>query len=332
MWKILRFYGILSYRGDFMHDKTIDNILEILKEKRDRMTWEYHDVPNTAGEQKMYRWPGREDESIIVTLHRSRRQEQLFHHHDYFYFNYTYKGQYEAHSQKHGNVIQIKEGEIYAGQPYAGHILLPHDDDAVIVCVLIKPGALYDSFLSFLSEFPPLIRFILEPSTSTYSEEIIHLKTEGNENIRLLLEMMMEEYAYSSDTTQTMLKAQLAALLVAIAREHSKNQKSKNSDMAGRLLRYIDQHIADVTLKSIGAQFSYHPNYISSVIHKELGKTFSTVLTERRMIRAASLLKGTDLSVAKVADMVGYTDASNFHKAFKEYYSCSPREFAGLSR
>lgn len=314
-----------------MERNRIAEIIDVLKRKRSEMDWSYHDVPGVADRQKMYRWPGTENENIIVTLHISSRQEQLFHRHGYFYLNYTYRGLYDVHSQKYGNVIRVNEGDIYAGQPYAGHILMPHDDDTVIVCILIKPEVMFDNFLPFLSGFPQFIKFVLEPSSSTYSDEIIHLSTEESDRIRGLVEGMMEEYAYAKEDTQTMLKAQLAVLLVHCARLYGQKIKDKSDDMAGRLLRYIDHHMTDVTLKSIGARFSYHPNYISSVIHKTLGKTFSSVLTERRMIRAARLLRGTDLSVAKIADMVGYTDASNFHKSFKEHFGCSPREYAQVS-
>lgn len=42
---------------------------------------------------------------------------------------------------------------------------------------------------------------------------------------------------------------------------------------------------------------------------------------------AVSLLKGTTLSVEEIAAMVGYTNNSNFYKAFREYYHQSPRQY-----
>ena len=86
-----------------------------------------------------------------------------------------------------------------------------------------------------------------------------------------------------------------------------------------------------VTLKDIAAHFSYHPNYISSLLHQELGKTFSEIVLEKRMDRAVILLKGTTLSIEEIASMLGYSNHSNFYKAFKEYYGKTPREYIGSS-
>ena len=72
---------------------------------------------------------------------------------------------------------------------------------------------------------------------------------------------------------------------------------------------------------------SYHPNYISTLLHREVGKSFSEILLEQRMERAVCLLRGTNLPVEEIASMLGYSNSSNFYKAFRKYYHQSPREF-----
>ena len=52
---------------------------------------------------------------------------------------------------------------------------------------------------------------------------------------------------------------------------------------------------------------------------------------EKRMDRAAILIKGTDLSVEEISSMVGYSNTSNFYKAFREYYGVTPRDYAKKS-
>ncbi len=39
------------------------------------------------------------------------------------------------------------------------------------------------------------------------------------------------------------------------------------------------------------------------------------------------LMKGTTLPNEEIADMLGYSNTSNFYKAFREYYRVSPREY-----
>lgn len=45
------------------------------------------------------------------------------------------------------------------------------------------------------------------------------------------------------------------------------------------------------------------------------------------MAHALVLLQGTTLSIDAVSAMLGYSNPSNFHKAFREYYGKSPREY-----
>ena len=89
----------------------------------------------------------------------------------------------------------------------------------------------------------------------------------------------------------------------------------------------MGEHFDTVTLKGIANHFSYHPNYISTLLHKEMGKSYSEILMEQRMERAIILLKGTNLPINEIALMLGYSNSSNFYKAFREYYHTSPREY-----
>lgn len=83
-----------------------------------------------------------------------------------------------------------------------------------------------------------------------------------------------------------------------------------------------------MTLGELSARFSYHPNYISALLPRETGKKFSELLLEKRMERATLLLRNTSLSIEEIAAMLGYSNHSNFYKAFKEYYHASPREYS----
>ena len=89
----------------------------------------------------------------------------------------------------------------------------------------------------------------------------------------------------------------------------------------------MDDHSDVVTLKEIAERFNYHPNYISTLLHRSTGRKFSEILLEKRMARAILLMKNTSLSVEEIAAMLGYSDQSSFYKAFKNYYHVSPREY-----
>ena len=62
------------------------------------------------------------------------------------------------------------------------------------------------------------------------------------------------------------------------------------------------------------------------------GSSYSEILAEVRMHRAAHWLDNTDKPVAEIAFDLGYTDASNFTRAFRRQYGTSPRAFREAAR
>ena len=293
------------------------------------LDWTYHDITFGTQAEKMYRWPGPEDEEILVLVHQSNGQQELFHRHDFFYFNYTYQGEYDSISFKYDNRITIRQGELYAGQPFAGHALCVHDDrETTIIGVLIRRETFFHSFLPMLSTNFRLFRFLLDPTTNQFSDEYIHFKIENNGMIQALLEMMVVEYANKKEDTQNILKPLALSFLLQIARQYDSEQPAPEAiRLSDRIIQYISEHADSVTLKDIASRFSYHPNYISTLLHREVGKSFSEILLEQRMERAVCLLRGTNLPVEEIASMLGYSNSSNFYKAFRKYYHQSPREF-----
>ena len=140
--------------------------------------------------------------------------------------------------------------------------------------------------------------------------------------------MMAVEYADKQSDTQQLLKSMLQTLLLEVARRYrlQKNTTVKQT-VSEQILAYMDDHSDVVTLKIIAERFGYHPNYISALLHKETGRTFSEILLEKRMNRAVLLMRNTTLSLEEISSMLGYSNHSNFYKAFKTYYGSTPREY-----
>lgn len=317
-----------------MANNHVSAAIDKLAEDFIRQDWQYISVEPGNKYEKMFRWPGAPDEEIMVCVHRGLNKgnplHEMFHRQDFFFFNYAYQGDYEAFSYKYDNKITVHEGECYIGQPYAGYALhLPKLQDIIIVGIMMRKETFFRSFLPILSTDAKLFRFFLDPRSNEFSDEFIRLKFSEYSPVRQLLEIMMVEYAHPQEDTQAILKSLTLTLLMQVAREYKTSYvKEENLPLSEQILQYMNEHTDAVSLKDIAAHFSYHPNYISSLLRKETGKTFSEILLALRMERAVILLKGTDLSVEEIAAMLGYSNSSNFYKAFREFYHCSPREYS----
>ena len=113
---------------------------------------------------------------------------------------------------------------------------------------------------------------------------------------------MVVEYASPQEDTQTILQPMVLTLLMQVARQYKRAVPAPDHErLSDRIIRYMNEHPGTVTLKDIAKHFSYHPNYVSGLLHRQTGKTFSELQLKQRMERAVSLLKGTTLSVEEIA-------------------------------
>ena len=314
-------------------DKLLSLAINKLGHDWSRLNWEFRDFDMDGTPDKMSQWQGDPEDDIMIVVFKGRKIIEPFHRQDFFFIDYAYHRDYNALSSKFDNLITVREGDCYIGQPFSGYALRGEcpDDDIIMIGVHIKKEAFFREYLPALSTDIDMLRFFLDPQTDKFSDEFIHLSFEPSSPVRSLLEMMVVEYADKKEDTQQILKPLVLSLFMLIARryrlEKNKTVPDAPDTLAERILRYLNTRPEAVTLKEVAAHFSYHPNYISALLHRELGKTFSEIVLERRMDRAVILLKGTTLSVEEIASMLGYSNTSNFYKAFREYYQKSPREY-----
>lgn len=278
-------------------------------------------------------WPGPDDDDIMVCVFNGVNGNEInepFHRQDFFFINYAYKNSYHALSSKYNNLIVIQEGELYIGQPYSGYALRKEKgtEDIVIFGILIQKDSFFREYLPIVYTDSDLFRFFIDPQTNKFSDEFIHFSATQDHAIRSILELMVIEYADRKEDTQRILKAMLQTFLLEIARRYKIERKGNvPKSVSEQILAYMGDHSDIVTLKDIAIHFNYHPNYISSLLRNETGRKFTEILLEKRMERALLLMKNTTLSIEEISAILGYSNHSNFYKAFKKYYGITPRDY-----
>ena len=101
-----------------------------------------------------------------------------------------------------------------------------------------------------------------------------------------------------------------------------------NSFMA-RAEKVIDDHISDADFNSSAFAKEMAVSRAQLFRHfKEYGKsTVSGLITERRMKLATRLLLTTNRTLSDIAEAVGYSDASNFRRAFMRHFGMTPSQY-----
>ncbi|HYH41904.1 MAG TPA: AraC family transcriptional regulator [Burkholderiales bacterium] len=102
-------------------------------------------------------------------------------------------------------------------------------------------------------------------------------------------------------------------------------QTASRRDTLARVGRYIRENLAHhPSLADAAAAAVLSPNYLAHLISKETGKTFTALVTERRMAEACELLTHTGMRVSEIARAVGFDDEAYFARRFRQWFGVSP--------
>ena len=91
---------------------------------------------------------------------------------------------------------------------------------------------------------------------------------------------------------------------------------------------YLRQYLAKPpSTRELASILCINERRLNQAFQAHFGQPVSAWLREERLQQAAHFLKTTQTPVADLSEYLGYSTPSNFAKAFKERYHCSPREF-----
>ena len=96
----------------------------------------------------------------------------------------------------------------------------------------------------------------------------------------------------------------------------------------GKTRRYMEDHLADpLTIPALSRMAMLSTTTFKDAFRRLYGLPVHAWLRQRRMERAAELLRDSSLSVLGVAQSVGYGSASQFTAAFRRQYGMTPAKY-----
>lgn len=265
---------------------------------------------------------------IIVCLHPPLFQSSS-HSHDFFELIYVYRG--SCVNQVDRTAYPMQEGDLCILNSHAVHALqVSRPEQTYIFNILVGQTIVNDALFQLLSSEDPVASFFLN-SVQTQNVErncIFFHRTGPQSAYEAIAQKIIEEYANPQIYQKEMLYFSFISLLIELARSHKDaiNQVGNNYALS-EILEYISDHCDTIDIASLAAHFSYHPKYIPSLIRRHTGQSFTELLTDIRLKKAAALLTQTQTPVSDISAAVGYSNRSWFLKKFKEKYRCTPTEY-----
>jgi AraC-like DNA-binding protein len=157
------------------------------------------------------------------------------------------------------------------------------------------------------------------------------------ESARAACRRMAIENARRRFCSLEVIRGELLLLLALVCRRHeagiqrlaaAKAQRKSRKDALSRVIRYVRENLARrLSLAAAASAADLSPNYLAHLIKKETGRTFTGLVTERRMEKARELLAHTSLRIGEVAAAVGFEDEAYFARRFRQCCDLAPRAY-----
>jgi AraC-like DNA-binding protein len=258
------------------------------------------------------------------------------HRHEYFQILITLDG--SAQQTIGGAVRPVQPGTLTYVLPYRVHLVpLPEGSRFVVINfsqrflrpdLEVDPLDLEDVPVSRVPELAPFL----------YQEHLDFVLSGADwEEAQAMLRQMCSENAERRFGSLEILRGMLLQLIGLTCRRYEadllrlageKTRSASRRDALLRVSRYIRENLTrDLNLTEAAATAFLSPNYLAHLLKNEVGKTFTDMVTERRMERAQELLANTAMRIAEVAHASGFPDEGYFTRRFRQWFGTTPRQY-----
>ncbi|MBI2214044.1 MAG: helix-turn-helix transcriptional regulator [Acidobacteria bacterium] len=83
----------------------------------------------------------------------------------------------------------------------------------------------------------------------------------------------------------------------------------------------------ELTVEDVSKELGFTRQYVSGKFHRITGRLLSDYLKEKRLLKAAKLLKQGDMKITQISRLCGFDSENYFRQQFKLRFGMSPRQF-----
>lgn len=216
-----------------------------------------------------------------------------------------------------GVPCRVKPGDVYLSYPADIHDILADNGEKLE----------YDYF-AFFSHDENLKRELelITQSCRSSTERIIR-----DDKISTLLGYALNEFTGDEKLSDKLLDALFTQIIIYVIRDFNgfsvKTPNVGNTQvLCAKISGYIDSHIFSMTeLYELSEKFGYNYSYLSHVFTSTTGKTPGEYFREKKLEAAKILILENRKKISEIAEMLNYSSAFAFSKAFKNHFGVSPK-------
>lgn len=154
---------------------------------------------------------------------------------------------------------------------------------------------------------------LMEESYFEYSDKDVCYKLPIRANIYLMITALLRYYCGSKDEGDRMVYHNVLRLRPVID--------------------YLAEHFTEKTyIEKLADMITVSPDYFTKMFKDSIGKTPIDYINAMRVNLSMLLLCSTNMSMAEIADTIGFCNPNYFHKIFKQYMGTSPLAYRKSSQ
>ncbi|MBE5861023.1 MAG: helix-turn-helix domain-containing protein [Butyrivibrio sp.] len=223
-------------------------------------------------------------------------------------------------------VYDIKPGDLFLINQYDSHYLTQIDKEVhERIVIMIDPD-----FMRSLSSNETSLDFCFTDRGEGFTHKI-SLKEEQQSRFLYFINKILTSNGYGHDLLEKAIFTEMFVMIGKIIRdkeEGNAGMQSTYNEQVDAILSYINNNIQNpVSISMLSAHFYLSDSYICRIFKNATGTTINKYITARRISIAKSLL-AEGYGVSEVCEKCGFSDYSNFLKAFTKSVGISPKKYS----
>lgn len=238
----------------------------------------------------------------------------------------------DLHCWTSGQDFVLREGESCISSSFLSFESYSEDQGIAIMC-LMHERYFTDILLNRLPKGNLFNRIfsgnILEHSISG---NILQIDTKDSSRLRFFMTNVFREYVDSYFQFDEIINSYILLIFSELLSNYSEDFADISGDEAGSaqlkdITDYMQDHLATVTLGDVAEHFHYSPSYLSGLIKRLSGSTFTELIRDTRLNRASVMLQYSNISISEIIRELGYSNTSFFYNLFQRRFGCTPSEY-----